>query len=275
MKTLSKLADFLNENSRQSATAFSTLTKEGKVEALMEKFFPNEVLGELTFKTYQHGTEEGDFKLKEAPEHFQQFATNMRSVRGVIDMLETSLSFILTLTELRNKKGEVPLSQQKLQEMFSVSAERVYCAHCGQDLPYCLDFENNEVTISKKIAWANSRTGIATVIDCPNVTTSPQAVSLATPSKQLVVANDLRLLFPECDEYRDIELRSDLSRGSVNSRRGREKNTEYWASQGLIYFQVGNSSPTLYVDDEQLMLARDFSSEFHSSLSAIIPDNNA
>jgi hypothetical protein len=70
---------------------------------------------------------------------------------------------------------------------------------------------------------------------------------LSIPSGKLLFANDLRELFPDSDPDVYINEKSGYYNG-INSELGVMYNQEYWNNLGMVYVQVGNTSPHVFQD---------------------------
>lgn len=70
------------------------------------------------------------------------------------------------------------------------------------------------------------------------------------PSGKLLFANDLRELFPELDRFDDDKYITEKSgySNSINSELGVMYTQEFWNNHGMIYVQVGNTSPHVFQD---------------------------
>lgn len=116
------------------------------------------------------------------------------------------------------------------------------CDSCGADLGMWTDGktlfaisddESDDMTVDA-FAVANAATS-----PCPHPDGVPVAsFNLNVPSGKLVVANDLRPLFP-CDEPRD----------SINGSYGCYAMTMAYAQVGMAHGFVGNTSPAVYLKD--------------------------
>ena len=73
---------------------------------------------------------------------------------------------------------------------------------------------------------------------------------LNIPSGKLLFANDLRELFPEFDSFEADKYITEKSgyNNSINSELGVMYNQEFWNNHGMIYVQVGNTSPHVFQD---------------------------
>lgn len=75
------------------------------------------------------------------------------------------------------------------------------------------------------------------------------------PSGKIVFANTLYDLFKDNDESdKYINERSGYD-NSINSELGVLYNQEYWSTKGLLYIQVGNTSPGIYLDSKTNSIA--------------------
>ena len=75
----------------------------------------------------------------------------------------------------------------------------------------------------------------------------PYKVKVSFPSGKMVVANDLRGVFPRIPHYWDEEIpREDKLKWNINSHRGCQTVTEFCAQNGWLHFSVGNTSPSVY-----------------------------
>lgn len=69
---------------------------------------------------------------------------------------------------------------------------------------------------------------------------------LSVPSGRLMFANDLRCLFPNQDRLSDAYIVDKSGYyNDINSDVGMMYNQEFWNTLGLIYVQVGNTSPNI------------------------------
>lgn len=73
---------------------------------------------------------------------------------------------------------------------------------------------------------------------------------LNIPSGKLLFANDLRELFPELSRFEADKYITEKSgySNSINSELGVMYTQEFWNNHGMIYVQVGNTSPHVFQD---------------------------
>lgn len=71
------------------------------------------------------------------------------------------------------------------------------------------------------------------------------------PSGKVMFANDLRCLFPDSDNLSDAYITKKSGYyNSINSDVGVMYNKEFWNNLGMVYVQVGNTSPNVFKDKE-------------------------
>ncbi len=80
------------------------------------------------------------------------------------------------------------------------------------------------------------------------------------PSGKIIFANDLRDIYPDYKE-KDREISSKIKElsgyyNTINSNLGQELNTKLYSDTGLVYIQVGNTSPNIFKDNSGLIIAK-------------------
>jgi hypothetical protein len=118
-----------------------------------------------------------------------------------------------------------------------------YCFVCGMNSKIGLtaDGYSNFVDPNSRMARFSSHHA------CPY----PQGIEqysnvVKVPSGNLMFANDLRCLFPDADSRSDAYIIEKSGYyNSICSELGMLYNTEFWNKFGLVYVQVGNTSPQI------------------------------
>jgi hypothetical protein len=76
-------------------------------------------------------------------------------------------------------------------------------------------------------------------------------------SGKMVIANDLRSLFEDKSGSNQYITDKSGYYNSINSDYGVQLNTRYWAEKGMVYLQVGNSSPGIFVKKGGTIIFKD------------------
>ena len=75
------------------------------------------------------------------------------------------------------------------------------------------------------------------------------SIILDIPDGQLVIANNLLKIVGNTD-YIQLDYHQRVHKGYVtrDSIQGRIQNTDFWETQGIMFFQSGNSCPMVYIN---------------------------
>jgi len=247
------------------------MSEDERVTALMDEFVTDELIASLTFRTLSHGGGQEDYLIGDSQYNEAGYPVPLRSLKGIEKSLEGAFSGIISMNHhLSNQEpdpesGEVVIvpddkKRRALEAVFHLrNGGSVDCCDCGMSVRYEIDIENKEIKPPEY--WVEMTTDMGLPTLCTMEPPEPQTVTIPTPSKKIVIANDLRRLFnngdddDRSDDY--IDKKSDGRSSGVNDRLGRELHSQFWEGQGLMYFQSGNTSPSIFVNDDGLLIARE------------------
>lgn len=235
---------------------------EKQTAEVLSSILTDEVLNSLTFISHGHPTVPGDkVALGDLPSDYNDFSAPMCSLSSLADVIDDGLR----LARFLINTAETEMTTDDLNGIFLTQSNRVECPGCGEQTPYCINLET--LTIEPSAWWEEllTKQDPSYTLDCPHPEPLPQTITLPTPSKKLVLANDLRKLFPERDTTKAREYIAQHSQGraiGINSDLGTRLNADYWAQQGLFYFQVAHSSPSIMTNDSVLVLSTSLPDEF-------------
>jgi len=254
------------------------LSNEERATQMVAEFTPDSVLSDMLFKTLSHSGNQNDFLIGESEYNTGGYPTPLRSLKGLSRLMEETFSMMLsmrsslTITVDLTDEQKIDFLENNFNAAFALGGDNsLSCCDCGVNLRYEVDFEAMEIRPSKSWEKRIREQGLPTI--CTMVTLEPKTIIIPTPSKKLVMANDLRSLFPEADTRKYIKDNSNGRSSGVNDRLGRELHTEYWEEQGMMYFDVGNTSPTVFVDGDNLMVARELDEDIAYYRDNASPEN--
>lgn len=166
-----------------------------------------------------------------------------------------SLSVLIRdILENKNTKERI-LDSFEFNLEFPVSNPSNYCFSCGCTTQ--IYFNGNEFNMYSKHMENDNKPS-------QNKCKFPKGVGVDTlhmhfNSGKIVVANDLRSLFKGDIDEDDYITKKSGYYNSINSDYGVQLNSRYWAEKGLVYLQVGNSSPRIFVKKDGVIT---FKSEY-------------
>lgn len=134
----------------------------------------------------------------------------------------------------------------------SISSPQVFCSQCGSNSQLSL---NDEGILSiKPINMKNYNNKGQEPCEFPEGVNSHSNL-FNIHSGKLVIANDLRSLFPESLHEESDKFILTHTEGSINCAYGRKSNTSFWNDKGLIYLDTGNSSPHIFYNKKESKIA--------------------
>lgn len=133
-------------------------------------------------------------------------------------------------------------SLNNFYEYCQLATYRLECHACGESLALYFDYDS--MTIKPALEESCMFNNVS----------KHHSMDLDLSCGQLLVANDMRVLFGDQDKQRKIEREFESRRNqghyiSVNNTFGRMLNTEMWAENNMMYFQTGNTSPNYYFNE--------------------------
>lgn len=212
---------------------------ETQSETLFKKYF----LDKFSLMTVNlHGHSKGKYdnktitEIKEMPyeEHFIESLKKM---------------FIFELSKLFRDIIENKKSKEEILKQFEFNFEHSfhnptnYCVSCGctnnihingNEFNLFADYEKLDNNPSQQPCKFPNGVGVDTLYMNFN-------------SGKMVIANDLRPLFKEKSGHSQYIIDKSGYYNSINSDYGVQLNTRYWAEKGMVYLQVGNTSPSIFV----------------------------
>jgi len=163
------------------------------------------------------------------------------------DIIFTHLSIYLKgiYIHLFNEDGKVyQKSLNNFYEYCQLATYRLECHACGESLALYFDYDSMTIKpVLKESCIFNN-------------VSKHHSMDIDLSCGQLLIANDMRLLFGEIKSQDSIEMEFQNRRNkghyiSVNNTFGRMLNTEMWAENNMMYFQTGNTSPNYYFNKEK------------------------
>lgn len=225
-------------------------TKE-QAETLFDKYFSDDF---STMTVNLGGHSKGKYDKKTTAE-INEMPYEQHFVERLKKIFIYSLSVLIRdILENKNTKERI-LDNFEFNLEFPVSNPSNYCFSCGCTTQ--IYFNGNEFNMHSKHMGNHDEPS-------QNKCKFPKGVGVDTlymhfNSGKIVVANDLRSLFKgSIDEDGYITKKSGYY-NSINSDYGVQLNSRYWAEKGLVYLQVGNSSPRIFVKKDGIIT---FKSEY-------------
>lgn len=223
-------------------------------EQVFLKYFEQEVMSK---KVNSQGHNKSVFDGKTLSEIKEEFEYQ-RLTNRCCEQIKFAISYKLLGGIMNNldalKKGtDLTVQSSIIQEFLNILTSSVinvenYCFVCGTNVK--LSLKNDEYT---NILSPDSRLAqYASYHPCkyPNGLEEYSNV-LSVPSGRLMFANDLRCLFPEKDSLSDAYIIDKSGYyNDINSEVGMMYNQEFWNKLGMIYVQVGNTSPDIIQNKE-------------------------
>ena len=174
-----------------------------------------------------------------------EYWPNILSKNYIIDKLSFGLTVELidqvVFDGAKRKKYSVFIN--KYEPNYIEILDLRQCNYCDDFISVIYDFENKIFRPSDYFMDSGR--------ECPVVSKEKKdkfiyKFDLSVPSKKLVFINDIRVVF-------DVEEEEDLSI-SINSAYGKKVLCEEYVKNGMAYFCVGNSSPTIYQNDKGIII---------------------
>lgn len=166
-----------------------------------------------------------------------EFWPNILSKNYIIDKLSFGLTVELIDQTIFNgkKRKKHSVFINKYEPNYIEILELRQCNYCDDFISVIYDFENKIFRPSDYFMDSGR--------ECPIIAKEKKdkfiyKFDLSVPSKKLVFINDIRQVF-------DVEKEGDLSI-SINSAYGKKVLCEEYVKNGMAYFCVGNTSPSIY-----------------------------
>lgn len=189
----------------------------------------------LYFQSTEHSGQEDLIQIDLKKNSFMD--GHLHYIYMIEELLQKHISLYITM--LKYKKEEASFHEASLISF--VSNE---CHECGERVQYFLDI--NDMTVKPRKTEKCSMLNID----------KPHSMKLDLSSGKILIANDMRELFGNREIMRQKEndfMKEKTGRpfNSVNHRKGRILNTNFWSQQGLMYFQANDLSPEYFWNNEE------------------------
>jgi len=223
-------------------------------EQVFSKYFEKEIMSK---KVDIQGHSKSVFDGKTLSEIKEQFKYERLSSR-CCDQMKFAISYKLLggiMNNLDALKHDIDLTVQTsiINDFLNILTSSVidsehYCFVCGVNTKISLKngLYTNKVSSNSRLAAFSAHQPC----QYPDGLSAYSNV-LDVPSGILMFANDLRDLFPDKDSLSDqyVTHKSGYY-NDINSDVGMMYNQEFWNRLGLIYVQVGNTSPNIFKNTE-------------------------
>lgn len=205
------------------------------IESSVEDFFST-FGNRLYFQTTEHSGQDDLVKIDFNKNLFIA-GSHISYIYIAEELIQKYISYYITMFKHKKEKA----SFYDVSNIFFVSNE---CHECGERVQYLLDF--NDMTIKPR----KTETCFMSKIE------KTHSMELDLNSGKVLVANDMRELYGDRDIMRQKEndfMKEKTGRpfNSVNNRKGRILNTNFWSQQGLMYFQANDLSPEYFWNNEE------------------------
>ena len=225
-------------------------TKE-QAETLFDKYFSDD-FSTMTVNLGGHSKGKYDNKtiaeINEMP-YEKHFAQTLKKV------FTSSLSILIRdIVKNEHPKDRI-IEDFKFNLEFPVSSPSNYCFSCGCNSSIYLNgnefnMYSEHIGEYNKIAQSECKFPKGFGVD---------TLYMHFNSGKMVVANNLCSLFEETVDKGDYITEKSGYYNTINSDYGVYLNTRYWAEKGLMYLQVGNTSPKIFVKKDGVIT---FKNEF-------------
>lgn len=151
------------------------------------------------------------------------------------------------------------------------------CPSCGVRCHYRIDFINKKITpYTLQLDEQDNRNSFQVSKNCiKEGSDGSYSFIHSFPSGKIVFANDLRHILNKDDQSNDDEIYKKSGSSGINSDYGQELNAKLFSEKGLVYIQVGNTSPTIVFNETtKSIIAKDnyFYDENDEEISLIQED---
>lgn len=215
-----------------------------------EKHITDEFLDAVVFKDLGgHNNFEEEFTIPDMKGEHRQDSMRYRLRAGIAQNIFRKLSLANIIGQNPKDRTMEEVVNQLLDDVRSPDSFEISCGCCGQRPRHVFNHQTNSVTLEKR--GYNNRVGSFV---CVAKNLEPLRVEMPVPSGTLVIANDLRHLFTDENDYHTqckyFEMRSNGAMHEADGELGMRYQIDYWLSHGMAYLFVGNSSPQVLQNDE-------------------------
>lgn len=146
------------------------------------------------------------------------------------------------------------IQENFLEKIFKHFNMEEYCFECGKRYKLIPDIKTKTFN---PLTYSSKDKKMIELDDCIKSNSNGQFSFIHSfPSGKISFANDLRELFTE-EEIKNIDSEISLRSGfnnDINSTYGQELNSVISSELGLVYIQVGNTSPSIYYDKKNKLI---------------------
>ena len=146
------------------------------------------------------------------------------------------------------------IQENFLEKNFKHFNMEEYCFECGKRYKLIPDIKTKTFN---PLTYSSKDKKMIELDNCIKANSNGQFSFIhSVPSGKISFANDLRELFTK-EELKNIDSEVSLRSGfdnSINSTYGQELNSVISSELGLVYIQVGNTSPSIYYDKKNKLI---------------------
>lgn len=173
------------------------------------------------------------------------------------DMKSNGFSFMSVSTHKYILDNNPAIFDHFDKNLFFGVSKNEYCSCCGKKLHLNVNFS------SKKMLYTffNGKDIVKDELGCSEKNKKGIFSFIHNfPSGKIIFANDLRDIYSDYKE-KSKEINSKISEisgyyNTINSDLGQELNTKLYSDIGLVYIQVGNTSPNIFKDNSGVIIAK-------------------
>ncbi len=182
--------------------------------------------------------------LKEINEMKEDFYPHLFSTKYIKNALNNQLVYDLVSITIFNTTNDFPqLTNSRKPDIIGPLLNLWESEHC----PFCdkymvFEYNHTEKAFTSRSINVNEEPCIHTQFNGNNI----YSFTIDTPSKKLVFMNDIRDAF-------NVD-REDKYTVSLNSILGKKRECEVYAQNNIGYFFVSNTSPSIYQNEEQIVI---------------------
>lgn len=143
------------------------------------------------------------------------------------------------------------------RDLFHRVKSECYCFDCGKKLSLYINFQDKKM----EYRYFNGKEIVPELNECSEKNSNGIfSFTHSFPSGKIIFANDLRNIISEDREFhRNLDKKITEKSGfynTINSSLGQKLNSLVYSELGLVYIQVGNTSPTIFKDKSGNIIAK-------------------